>query len=156
MSTEQPRSGEGLQAHRGMADPATHQYASPVEREEARSEVYEYLHIRDLWRRIFPRAALVGLLAGLVATAFRQALSFGDALRNSLIDLSHQGAPLGIVFPVLFGATGSLLAVFLMRRFGGSPAAGQNCSVTVSVHCSNAYGSSANGPLPTGAGCEEG
>jgi CIC family chloride channel protein len=117
MSAVQPRNGETPEAHHSLAEPATVGGASPVEREEARSEVYEYLHIRDLRRRIFPRAALVGLLAGLVATAFRIALSFGDGLRNSLIDLSHQGAPLGIIFPVLFGAVGSMLAVFLMRRF---------------------------------------
>ena len=91
--------------------------ATPATREEARSEVYEYLHIREQRRRIFPRAALVGLLAGLVATAFRLTLGFGDGLRNSLIDLSHQLGSLGIIFPILFGAVGAMLAVFLMRRF---------------------------------------
>lgn len=88
-----------------------------VSRAEAHSEVYEYLHASQLRREIFPRAALVGLLAGLLATAFRVALSAGDNLRNGLIDWAYQFAPWGISVPVAVGAGGAALAVYLTRRF---------------------------------------
>jgi hypothetical protein len=36
-------------------------------------------------RKVFPRAVLIGLLAGLLAVAFRWALSGGERLRTHLI-----------------------------------------------------------------------
>jgi len=81
------------------------------------SELQDYLSTRNQRRRLFPRAALVGVGAGLVASAFRAVLSLADALRNSLIAWSHQVSILGFVFPVLFGVAGVFLSVLLVRRF---------------------------------------
>jgi len=56
---------------------------------QVRSEIQEYLHVSQQRRRLFPRAALVGLLAGLVAVAFRAVLAAADSLRNALIAWAH-------------------------------------------------------------------
>ena len=84
---------------------------------EALSEVQEDLIIRHQRRRLFPRAALVGLGAGLVAALFRAVLAGADLLRNTLIARSQQYPLYGWIFPVLFSLSGALLSVFLVRRF---------------------------------------
>jgi len=81
-----------------------------------RSEVQEYLHVRQQRRRLFPRAALVGLLAGLLAVAFRIVLAEGDSLRNALLAWAHLHPVFGWFCVVLFGACGAALSVFLVRR----------------------------------------
>jgi CIC family chloride channel protein len=86
-------------------------------RAEARSEIAEYLDVSQQRRRLFPRAALVGLLAGLVAVAFRALLAAGDALRNALLAWAHGVGSWGWLFPVAFGVLGAMLAVALVRRY---------------------------------------
>lgn len=81
------------------------------------SEIHEYLHIRQQRRRLFPRAALVGLLAGLIAVAFRAALAAADAARDALLSWAHRLGAFGWIFAVLFSAFGATAAVFLVRRF---------------------------------------
>lgn len=88
-----------------------------IEQAQAQSEIQEYLYLRQQRRRLFPRAALVGLLAGLVAIAFRAVLAAGDNLRNTLIARAHHYPGFGWLFPVFFGAIGASLAVFLVKRF---------------------------------------
>ena len=56
---------------------------------DARSEIQEYLAVSQQQRRVFPRAALVGLGAGLVAALFRATLAGADVLRNALIAWAH-------------------------------------------------------------------
>lgn len=86
-------------------------------RAEARSELADYLDVNQQRRRLFPRAALVGLLAGIVGVAFRAMLTGGEALREMLLDWSH-GAPLiGWIVPVLFGIAGAVISVGLVRQF---------------------------------------
>lgn len=65
---------------------------------------------------MLPRAALVGILAGVAAIAFRAALTGGDILRNGLIAWAQQFA-WGWIFPILFGAVGAVAAIYLVRRF---------------------------------------
>jgi len=84
---------------------------------EVLSEIQEDLNIREQRRRMFPRAALVGLCAGLAASFFRIALAGVDAFRNGLIEWSHQYPFWGWVFPLFFGMAGALLSVMLVRRF---------------------------------------
>ena len=88
-----------------------------VAQAQIRSEIQDYLHVRQQRRRLFPRAALVGLLAGLVAIAFRAVLAAGDNLRNTLIVRAHHLPLFGWLLPVLFGAVGASVGVFLVRRF---------------------------------------
>lgn len=84
---------------------------------QARSEVQEYLNVRQQRRRLFPRAALVGLLAGIVAVAFRAMLAAGDTLRGNLLAWAHRFPIFGWAFPLLFGAVGAAFSVFLVRKF---------------------------------------
>ncbi len=82
-----------------------------------RSEVEEYLDMRQQRRWIFPKAVLVGACAGLVALFFRVALTGADALRNGLIDWSHQMPLVGWIFPIMFTALGAGISVALTRRY---------------------------------------
>lgn len=84
---------------------------------EAETEIEEDLMIRQNRRRIFPRAALVGLGAGFIASLFRIVLAGADQFRNGLIGWSHQYPLFGWIFPVLFSITGATLSVFFVRRF---------------------------------------
>jgi len=86
-------------------------------RTEVRSEIQEDLVIRQQRRRIFPRAALVGLGTGLVAAFFRATLTAADSLRNNLIMWSQKYPHYGWIFPILFTNTGAVLSVMLVRRF---------------------------------------
>ncbi len=88
-----------------------------VKQQAARSEVEEYLSVKQQRRWIFPRAALVGAGAGLVALAFRAGLTGLDALRNQIILEAKSSPTMGWVFPVLFAMTGVLISVFLVKRF---------------------------------------
>lgn len=82
---------------------------------EAAAELEEYLDASQQRRRLFPRAALVGLAAGLVAIVFRALLAAGDQLRNGLIAWSHGVPAIGWLAPMLLGATGATIAVLLVR-----------------------------------------
>jgi CIC family chloride channel protein len=90
---------------------------SETENAAADSELHQYLTIRQQRQWIFPRAALVGLCAGLIALAFRIALAEADAFRSRLIAASHQHPSWQWIVPVLFTLTGSVLSVVLVRRF---------------------------------------
>lgn len=82
---------------------------------QAQSEIDEYLYVREQRRRMLPRAALVGVIAGLAAVAFRLTLSMGESLRSNLIIWAHQFR-FGWLFPVMLGAFGAVAAVVLVRR----------------------------------------
>lgn len=84
---------------------------------EALSEIQEELEIRHERQRLFPRAALVGLCAGLVASLFRGVLAGADALRNSLLTWSQQFSFCGWIFPLLFSSVGAIVAVLLVKRY---------------------------------------
>lgn len=90
---------------------------SDTESELAKSEVQEYLYLRQERRRLFPLAALVGLSAGIVAVLFRGALSATDTLRNSLILWSHTQPRWGWAFPMLYSAMGAVIALILVQRY---------------------------------------
>ena len=83
----------------------------------ARSEIQEYLDIRQQRRWIFPRAALVGLCAGILALLFRAGLTGADALRDKMLSWAHTLPMWGWVFPVLFTMLGAGIAVAMTRRY---------------------------------------
>ena len=66
---------------------------------------------------MFPRAALIGVVVGLVTVAFRFVLAQADALRSGLLSWAHTMPAFGWIFPILFSAVGAAVAVFLVRRF---------------------------------------
>ncbi len=96
---------------------ATRTDPAEISQNQVRSEIHEYLHFSQQRRRLFPRAALVGLLAGLVAVAFRALLAGADTLRSALITRAHHYPAFGWALPVCFGMAGACLAVFLVREF---------------------------------------
>jgi CIC family chloride channel protein len=85
--------------------------------EIVRSEIKEYLDVRQQRRWVFPRAALVGACAGLVALVFRTALASAEVLRNNLITWAHRYPTLGWIFPVLLALLGASLSVYITRRY---------------------------------------
>lgn len=90
---------------------------STVSQNEVRSEIQEEIVIRQQRRRIFPRAALVGFGAGLVAALFRLTLTTADTLRNGLIAWSRHFPLWGWIFPILFTTAGAVISVMLVRRY---------------------------------------
>jgi CIC family chloride channel protein len=80
------------------------------------AQVRDYFALQGQRRKLFPRALLVGLLAGGIAVAFRWALEGGDILRNRLIDWAHQAPTWGWLLPMFVGAFGAGLAVVLVHR----------------------------------------
>lgn len=91
--------------------------STDLAQEQARSEIQEYLHVRQQRRHLFPRAALVGLMAGLLAVAFRALLAAGDTLRNTLLIWAHHYPVFGWLFPIGFSTVGAFLSVYLVRRY---------------------------------------
>src|SRR5215471_7235436 len=81
-----------------------------------RAQVRDYFALQGQRRKLFPRALLVGVLAGGAAVAFRWALEGGDVLRNRLIGWAHQAPTWGWLLPMAVGALGAGLAVGLVHR----------------------------------------
>ncbi len=79
--------------------------------------VEEFRRRHERRRRLFPRAVLVGALAGLVASLFRALLERGEELRTSGIDRLRPYGFAGFLAFVLIGAALVALAVWLVRRF---------------------------------------
>ncbi len=79
-------------------------------------EVEEHREISQQRRWVFPRAALVGALAGLAALSFRVALTGADSLRMGLISWARTMPAVGWVFPVAVGLLGAGIAVALTIR----------------------------------------
>lgn len=91
---------------------------------EAKSEIEAHLEVSQQRHKLFPRAAIVGLLAGSVAVMFRALLAGADALRNLLIHWAQAAPTFGWICPMLFSAAGAVIAVWLVFRYapetGGS------------------------------------
>ncbi len=84
--------------------------------EAARVEVGEIRASEARRRFLVPRAALVGLAAGLIAVVFRAALDGAGSWRDRLFLAAHAwGAP-GILFCAVFSALGAGAGVELVRR----------------------------------------
>src|SRR4051794_16516956 len=79
-----------------------------------RGEVRDFVRAHERRRHQIPRAALVGILAGLLGVAFRRTLDLGDLFRALLIEIGHQHPSWGFLLPILFGAFGAGTAVFLV------------------------------------------
>ncbi len=84
---------------------------------ERLSESREDLVVRRQRRRLFPRAALVGLLAGLTAALFRTLLGEADVLRNTLLNWSQKLSGWGWIFPMLFSMVAAASAFMLVIRY---------------------------------------
>ena len=85
--------------------------------EAARSEIQEYLDTQQQRRWIFPRAALVGACAGVIALIFRMALTGADALRNTFITWAQTLPVWGWIFPITLTMFGAGISVAITRRY---------------------------------------
>ncbi len=92
-------------------------FLSEDKNDSARSEIQEYLDISQQRRWIFPRAALVGVCAGIVALLFRAALTGVDSIRNNLLSWAHNMPMLGWIFPISFTMLGAVVSVAITRRY---------------------------------------
>ncbi len=90
---------------------------SPATTSVAQSELQEYLYYRQQRRRLLPRAALVGLVSGLMAVLFRAVLASGDNLRLRICTTAHQMGGAGGLIPVCYSMCLAALAVFLVVKF---------------------------------------
>jgi chloride channel protein, CIC family len=82
-----------------------------------RRELADFVRTHEQRRRQLPRALVVGLVAGLIAVAFRRLLEILDAARIHLADVAHGHAIVCLVALVAFGALGAAVAVFVVERF---------------------------------------
>lgn len=83
--------------------------------ERAPADIRDLLPSREPGRVLYPRAALVGLLAGLAAVAFQWTLAGSEALRHRLILWAHHYPHWGWLAPVSLSAVGTLIALRLVR-----------------------------------------
>lgn len=95
----------------------SHPLPAEITPEVVRGEIREFLDSHELRRRQLPRALLLGLLAGLVAVAFRSLLRVGDDLRTTAILWAHTLGGWGVLLPIVWGLSGACLAVYLVRRW---------------------------------------
>lgn len=91
--------------------------AAPLSRGEIRQEVAEFARRHERRRHLLPRAFLVGLLAGLTAVVFREAIRLADAGREILLRTCRELGPLGVGISVVASSGAAVLAVWLVRRF---------------------------------------
>jgi CIC family chloride channel protein len=82
----------------------------------AQSELQEFLRFQNERHRLFPRALVVGIVAGLVGVSFRAALAGGDAFRGRWLGWIH-ALPLGWLVAMVACALAAALSVWLVRRF---------------------------------------
>ncbi|MET0153697.1 MAG: H(+)/Cl(-) exchange transporter ClcA [Candidatus Binatia bacterium] len=91
--------------------------ATTVTPRMVRREISDFHRVQERRRRQLPRALLVGLLAGLVAVAFRGSLEWLDRLRDRAVEAAHLH-PLWYLPPLLaLTAFGAGAAVFLVQRY---------------------------------------
>lgn len=89
----------------------------PVSAGQARAERAQFQQQQTKRRSLVPRAALLGVLTGLLAVAFRVALEWLDGARSALFagwhGLGFAGLPLCILWSALLAGAG----VWLVKRF---------------------------------------
>jgi CIC family chloride channel protein len=79
-------------------------------------QLQDFVATHERRRRQMPRALAVGIMAGIVAVAFRRSLTWIDDGRSHLIEKVHQWPGGVLVLMALFGL-GSALAIYLVKRF---------------------------------------
>src|SRR5207253_7195047 len=108
LETTRLESAPPARAHIGMELDSPAATASEVQR-----EVRDFVRAHEQRRRHVPRAIVIGLLVGLVAVAFREALREAEHLRLALAALAHENWLWAPALPLL-GACGAALAVYLV------------------------------------------
>jgi CIC family chloride channel protein len=110
--------GEGASPQDGDAPEVTGAQDDALTAGDVSREIRNFARRQERRRRLVPRAALVGVLAGLTAAAFRHALEAADRLRNGLLQVAHSmPPPWGLALVVAACATAAGAALWLVRRF---------------------------------------
>ncbi len=94
----------------------------PVSQGQAEAERSEFQQSQTKKRALVPRAALLGVLTGLLAVAFRLALEGIEGVRTASFVRWHSLGWVGLVLCVLWGALFSGAGVYLVKQF--APEAG--------------------------------
>ncbi|MGH8070776.1 MAG: H(+)/Cl(-) exchange transporter ClcA [Candidatus Entotheonellia bacterium] len=84
--------------------------------EQAFTDLQDFFQTHEQKRRLYPRAVLVGALAGILAVAFQWSLVGSEALRHRMILWAHQYPHWGWLLPMLASAVGAGLAIRLVRN----------------------------------------
>jgi chloride channel protein, CIC family len=91
---------------------------STLEPGDISREIRDFDRRQERRRRVAPRAALVGLLAGLIAAGFRLLLEAADRERDALFRAAHQmPRPWGLLLVLILCGTAAGAALWLVRRF---------------------------------------
>ena len=75
--------------------------------EQSFTDLQDYLQAHEYKRRLYPRAVLVGGMAGLLAVTFQWSLVVSEALRSRMIVWTHQYPHRGWLLPMLISASGA-------------------------------------------------
>src|SRR5262249_27110583 len=102
--------------HRGPGGEDAEDEGGTVSPADISHAIRDFARRRERRRRLAPRAALVGLFAGLAAAAFRRTLEACDRGRNALFGLAHTlPGPWGFLLAVSVCALGAGAALWLVR-----------------------------------------
>ena len=102
----------------GLPAPYSGPGAGDVTQDDISREIRDVARRRERRRRLTPRAALVGVLAGLLAAAFRLTLEACDRWRNALFAFAHTlPLPWGLALAMAVCGVGAGAALWLVRRF---------------------------------------
>src|SRR5262249_32946242 len=102
----------------GRDDPAP---ASPSQGaatpQMVKGELRAFLRSHEQRRSQLPRAIVLGVRSGFAAVAFTRVLAMTAEHRTRLIESAHAYPGWGMAVPVLVGALGAAVAVWIVRRF---------------------------------------
>ena len=85
--------------------------------QDVSGEIRDFVSRQERRRRLVPRAALVGLCAGLLAIAFRLSIEGAEHLRTALYSAARTLGAWGFALPPLACALAAGLSLHLVRRF---------------------------------------
>ncbi len=91
-----------------------------ITQREIQEEIADERNARNLRKRLLPRALLVGVVAGLIAAAFRYSLHFLGEWRVGLLESQSGGGVTKMWIPILMVSLGAGTSVWMVRTW--SPA----------------------------------
>jgi chloride channel protein, CIC family len=105
--------------HVPRPDPDASSNAGPdISPSDIRQEILDFDRRQERRRKIIPRALLVGIIAGLMAAAFRLTLEAADRWRDAFFRAAHTlPRPWGFLLAVAVCGTAAGAALWLVRRF---------------------------------------
>ena len=106
----------GEEAHPDAPNATPSERVDVVTPQAVQSELQTFIASHEQRRKQLPRAAVVGVMAGLLGSAFRICLNWIGNQRTLLVLSLHHLGLWAIIFPVLLGIFGSAIAVALVEK----------------------------------------